>query len=59
MKESKSILGIRIDNFNNDFEDILEKIKDEENALIVTLDIHQLLKAVSYTHLTLPTSIPV
>ena len=43
-KESKSILGIRIDNFNNDFEDILEKIKDEENALIVTLDIHQLLK---------------
>lgn len=44
MKESKSILGIRIDNFNNDFEDILEKIKDEENALIVTLDIHQLLK---------------
>ena len=44
MIESKSILGVRIDNFNNDFEDILEKLKDEENALIVTLDIHQLLK---------------
>lgn len=44
MKESKSILGIRIDNFNNDFDDILEKLKDEKNALIVTLDIHQLLK---------------
>ena len=44
MIESKSILGIRIDNFNSDFEDILEKLKDEKNALIVTLDIHQLLK---------------
>lgn len=44
MMESKSILGIRIDNFNNDFEDILEKIKNKENVLIVTLDIHQLLK---------------
>ena len=29
MKESKSIFGIRIDNFNNDFDDILEKLKDE------------------------------
>lgn len=44
MVESKSILGIRIDNFNSDFEDILEKIKYKENVLIVTLDIHQLLK---------------
>lgn len=44
MKESKSILGIRIDNFNNDFEDVLEKLKNEENVLIVTLDVHQLLK---------------
>ena len=44
MIESKSILGIRIDNFNNDFENILEKLKNGENVLIVTLDIHQLLK---------------
>lgn len=44
MNESKSILGIRIDNFNNDFEDILERLKNEENVLIVTLDVHQLLK---------------
>ena len=42
--ESKSILGVRIDNFNNNFEDILERLKNKENALIVTLDIHQLLR---------------
>ena len=42
--ESKSILGVRIDNFNNNFENILERLKNKENALIVTLDIHQLLR---------------
>ena len=42
--ESKSILGVRIDNFNNNFEDILEILKNKENVLIVTLDIHQLLR---------------
>lgn len=42
--KSKSILGVRIDNFNNNFEDILERLKNKENALIVTLDIHQLLR---------------
>lgn len=44
MIKNKSILGIRIDNFNDNFEDILEKLKNGENVLIVTLDIHQLLK---------------
>ena len=44
MIESKSILGIRIDNFKVSFEEILDYLKYGKNILIISLDVHQLLK---------------
>ena len=44
MIENKSILGVRIDNFKVNFEDILDYLKYGRNVLIIGLDVHQLLK---------------
>ena len=44
MIDNKSILGVRIDNFNVSFEEIFEYLKYGKNVLIITLDVHQLLK---------------
>lgn len=44
MIENKSILGIRIDNFKADIEEILDYLKYGKNILIISLDVHQLLK---------------
>ncbi len=44
MIESKSILNVKIHNFDSSLEEILEKIRSQKNVLVVTLDVHQLLK---------------
>lgn len=44
MIENKSILGVRIDNFTSSFEEILNYLKYGKNILIISLDVHQLLK---------------
>ena len=44
MIENKSILGIRIDNFQVSLEEILDYLKYGKNILIISLDVHKLLK---------------
>ncbi|MEI0564568.1 WecB/TagA/CpsF family glycosyltransferase [Brachyspira pulli] len=44
MIENKSILGVRIDNFTSSLEEILNYLKYGKNILIISLDVHQLLK---------------
>ena len=44
MIESKSILNIKIHNFDCSLEEILETIRSQKNVLVLTLDVHQLLK---------------
>lgn len=44
MIENKSILGIRIDNFKVSLEEILDYLKYGKNILIISLDVHKLLK---------------
>ncbi|WP_297298725.1 WecB/TagA/CpsF family glycosyltransferase [uncultured Brachyspira sp.] len=44
MIENKSILGVRIDNFSSSLEEILNYLKYGKNILIISLDVHQLLK---------------
>ncbi len=44
MIENKSILGIRIDDFKVNIEEILDYLKYGKNILIISLDVHQLLK---------------
>ena len=44
MINNNSLLGIRIDTFNNDLYTALDQLKDGNDVLIVTLDVHQLLK---------------
>ena len=44
MINKNSLLGIRIDTFNNDLYTALDQLKDGNDVLIVTLDVHQLLK---------------
>ena len=44
MIQNKSILGIRIDNFQASIEEILDYLKYGKNILIISLDVHQLLK---------------
>ena len=43
MINKNSLLGIRIDTFNNDLYAALDQLKDGNDVLIVTLDVHQLL----------------
>ncbi len=43
MINKNSLLGIRIDTFNNDLYTALDQLKDGNDVLIVTLDVHQLL----------------
>ena len=43
MINKNSLLGIRIDTFNNDLYIALDQLKDGNDVLIVTLDVHQLL----------------
>lgn len=45
MIKNKSILGIRIDKIEDDIENVLDYLKNNNNVLIVTLDMYQLLKA--------------
>ena len=44
MIENKSVLGVRIDNFKASLEEILDYLKYGKNILIISLDVHQLLK---------------
>ncbi|ACN84912.1 WecB/TagA/CpsF family glycosyltransferase [Brachyspira hyodysenteriae] len=44
MIQNKSILGIRIDSFQVSLEEILDYLKYGKNILIISLDVHQLLK---------------
>lgn len=44
MINKNSLLGIRIDTFNNDLYTALDQLKDGNDVLIVTLDVHQLLR---------------
>ncbi|WP_300752465.1 WecB/TagA/CpsF family glycosyltransferase [uncultured Brachyspira sp.] len=44
MIENKFILGVRIDNFKASLEEILDYLKYGKNILIISLDVHQLLK---------------
>ena len=44
MISTNSLLGVRIDSFNNDLYTAIEQLKDGNDVLIVTLDVHQLLK---------------
>ncbi|ASJ22064.1 UDP-N-acetyl-D-mannosamine transferase [Brachyspira hampsonii] len=44
MIQNKSILGIRIDSFQVSLEEILDYLKYGKNILIISLDVHKLLK---------------
>ena len=44
MISTNSLLGVRIDSFNDDLYTAIEQLKDGNDVLIVTLDVHQLLK---------------
>lgn len=44
MINKNSLLGVRIDTFNNDLYNALEQLKDGNDVLVVTLDVHQLLR---------------